>query len=114
MAWAIEYTDQFGAWWHSLTADEQDEIAAAVSLLEEHGPALGRPLVDTLAHSRFANMKELRLRTMRVLFAFDPRRVGLLLIGGDKRGNWTAWYEEFLPLADQLYAEHLDELERSD
>jgi len=75
-------------------------------------PGLGRPWVDTLEGSRHANMKELRARGghIRVLFAFDPVRVAILLLGGDKRDRWAAWYEQAIPEADGLYDEHLAEL----
>jgi len=45
-----------------------------------------------------------------VLFAFDPRRKAILLLGGDKTGDWTAWYERAIPRADALYRAHLGEL----
>ena len=55
-------------------------------------------------------MRELRVqhagRPYRVLYAFDPRRVAILLIGGDKTGN-DRWYEQFVPVADRLYDAHL-------
>jgi hypothetical protein len=58
-------------------------------------------------------MKELRVqyqgRSFRILFAFDPRRCALLLIGGEKTGN-DRWYEEFVPIADRLFDEHLRKL----
>ena len=78
----------------------------------ERGPTLGRPFVDTIEGSRFPNMKELRPPggNIRVLFAFDPRRTAILLLGGDKTGRWKAWYEENVPAADALYEEHLEEL----
>ena len=86
-----------------------------VALLQQDGPTLGRPHADTIKGSRYVNMKELRVqhegRPYRVLFAFDPRRTGMLLIGGDKTGNGR-WYEEFVPKADAIYTEHLRELER--
>ena len=107
--WRVEYTEQFESWWEQLSADEQERVAAAVELLEQHGPALGRPIVDTLEGSRHPNMKELRPRGghIRVLFAFDPRRTAILLCGGDKSGLWSAWYAEAIPAADQLFEEHL-------
>src|SRR6185312_3104860 len=71
-----------------------------------------RPLVDTVEGSRHANMKELRASTARVLFAFDPARSAILLIGGDKRDRWQQFYAEMIPLADQLFDEHLAELEK--
>ncbi len=108
--WRVEYTDQFAEWWDSLTHDCQERVAAAVELLEVHGPALGRPLVGTIQASRLANLKELRPRGghIRVLFAFDPRRTAILLLGGDKSGRWHSWYEMAVPVAERLYHEHLD------
>jgi hypothetical protein len=94
--------------------DEQGSIAIAVEALQERGPALGRPFVDTVKASRHANLKELRPHgeSIRILFAFDPRRTAILLLGGDKRGRWKRWYEEMIPVADQLYDDHLAELRR--
>jgi hypothetical protein len=108
----VEYTGAFGSWWKQLTEDEQERIAAAVELLQEVGPSLGRPIVDTLEGSRHPNMKELRPRGghLRVLFAFDPRRTAILLMGGDKSGQWSRWYERAIPAADDLYDEHLQTL----
>ncbi len=111
VSWEVEYTDEFEAWWETLNEEEQEAIDAAVELLEERGPALGRPLADNVHQSRHPNMKELRpARAIRVLFAFDPRRVAILLIGGDKRGSWNRWYDEMVPVADALYDEHLAEV----
>ncbi len=105
----MEYTEQFFTWCQGLTEREQRSIDFAVDHLEAEGPALGRPLVDTISRSRHANMKELRPRggNLQVLFAFDPRRMAILLIGGDKSGEWNAWYQRMIPLADDLYDEHL-------
>lgn len=115
MAWEIEFTDEFEDWWGSLSEDEQEVISAKVDLLEERGPTLSRPHADVIASSRHANMKELRgkveARHLRVLFAFDPRRAALLLIGGDKTDN-PKWYEEFVPIADGLFDRHLGTLEQ--
>lgn len=110
--WTVAYTDQFESWWDGLTDDEQERVTAAVELLEEFGPALGRPTVDTLERSRHPNMKELRPRGgfLRVLFAFDPQRTAILLCGGDKSGQWAAWYKEAIPAADRLYEDHLQTL----
>ncbi len=112
MPWEVEYTDEFEEWWETLTELEQDSITAAVNRLIVYGPTLGRPYADTIRASRHANMKELRPRggTIRILFAFDPRRVAILLLGGDKRGQWQEWYATAIPRADHLYDEHLEEL----
>jgi hypothetical protein len=114
MSWEVEYTDEFEVWWNGLDEDEQEAIVAAVEVLGRRGPTLGRPLVDTIQHSRHQNMKELRPLggNIRILFAFDPRRVAILLIGGDKSGQWSAWYERMIPAADRLYDDHLEVLRR--
>jgi hypothetical protein len=91
MAWEIEFTEEFGEWWDGLTEDAQDDVDFGVNLLREHGPALTRPYADAVHGSDFPNMRELRVqhegRPYRVLYAFNPRRTGILLIGGDKTGN---------------------------
>jgi len=111
--WEVEFTDQFERWWNDLDEGDQEAIVAAVEFLEERGPALGRPFVDTIKSSRHANMKELipMATNIRVLFAFDPRRTAILLIGGDKTDRWDEWYREKVPVADGLYDEHLRALE---
>jgi len=114
VSWEVSFTDQFEVWWESLDEEAQDAIAGRVEVLEAIGPALGRPSVDQIKASRHQNMKELRASSdgaLRVLFAFDPRREAILLIGGNKSGAWNRWYEEMVPLADDLYDEHLKELE---
>lgn len=110
--WEVVYTDQFGDWFEMLQEDQQDAVIARVELLEAEGPALGRPTVDTIEGSRHPNMKELRVSkggAIRILFAFDPRRQAVLLLGGDKSGRWNAWYAEAIPLADDLFDEYLVE-----
>lgn len=110
MAWEVEFTDEFERWWDALSEEEQDEVDAKVELLEEFGPTLPRPHADTIASSRHKNMRELRgkalERQLRVLYAFDPRRTALLLLGGDKTGD-PNWYERNVPLADDLFDAHL-------
>lgn len=110
MEWEVEFTDEFEEWWESLTEDEQIDVDAKVRLLERAGPALRRPHCGPISTSRHPNMKELVVqhagRPYRVLYAFDPRRCAILLIGGDKTGD-DRWYESFVPIADRLYDEHL-------
>lgn len=106
MSWEVEFTTEFERWYRSLDRAEQDRIIAAVQVLRDRGPGLGRPLVDSVKGSAFA-MKELRVGTVRILFAFDPRRVAILLIGGDKRNRWQEWYRTAIPQADRLYTKHL-------
>ena len=111
--WPVEYTDEFETWWERLTEAEQEDVAAKVILLQRLGPALPRPHADVVRSSRYANMKERRIqhagRPYRVLYAFDPRRCAILLIGGDKTGN-DRWYEIFVPRADRLYGEYIASL----
>jgi hypothetical protein len=115
MAFEVEFTAEFEAWWNGLGEEEQESVDYSVRLLEERGPALRRPHVGTLTGSQFPNMKELRVqhygRPYRILFAFDPRRVAMLLLGGDKTWN-SRWTAEAIARADALYAAHLAELER--
>jgi len=113
--WSVEYTGEFEGWWNTLSEDEQIVVAAKVTLLEKHGPTLPRPHSDVIVTSRHSNMKELRGKSgaslLRVLYAFDPRRTAILLIGGDKAGS-PARYEEFVPTADRLFDEHLNALNK--
>ncbi len=115
MAWKVEYTDEFGKWWDSLDESEQDDTAATVGLLEEKGPSLPFPYNSGIEGSRHHHMRELRIQhagaPYRVLYAFDPRRTAILLLGGNKSGN-DRWYEEYGPIADKLYDEHLETLKR--
>lgn len=111
----MEYTDESGQWWETLTAAEQASLEAGVRLLEWFGPGLSRPYADTVKDSRHTNMKELRTqskgRPLRTFFAFDPRRCVILLIGGDKTGD-DRFYERMIPLADRLYDQYLEELRK--
>lgn len=113
MAWEVEFTNEFGGWWDGLTEEEQESVDFCVSLLQKVGPMLTRPYADAVHGSEFPNMRELRVqhdgRPYRILYAFDPRRTGILLIGGDKTGN-ARWYEEYVPKADALFAQHLREI----
>jgi len=113
--WEVEFSDEFGRWWQTLDEAERESLLASVILLRQLGPMLGRPYADTVKGSRHSNMKELRTqhrgRPLRTLFAFDPRRRAVLLIGGDKAGD-DRFYDRMIPLADRLYDEHLEELRR--
>jgi hypothetical protein len=113
MTTEVEYTDEFEDWWNGLDEAEQESVAALVELLEEHGPRLNFPHSSGIEGSRHGHMRELRIQhkgsPYRVLYAFDPKRNAILLIGGNKRGN-DRWYLEYIPIADRLYGEHLAEL----
>ena len=112
MTWNVEYTDEFGHWWERLSEKEQVSVAASVKLLELLGPALRFPHCSDIKGSH-GNLRELRVqhagRPYRVLYAFDPRRCALLLIGGDKTVH-NRWYEENVPVAQRLYDVHLQTL----
>src|SRR5580658_7468206 len=113
MAWEVEGTREFEEWYASLEADDQDAINESIELLEEVGPALGRPHADTVRQAQFPKMKELRTQSkgdpLRSFCAFDPRRTAILLIGGDKTGD-DRFYERMVPKADRLYTTYLEEL----
>jgi hypothetical protein len=106
-------------WLKSVDDETYDQIGAAIEILAELGPGLGRPLVDTVVGSRHNNMKELRPGSsgrseVRILFAFDPRRRAIMLVAGDKRGAWARWYATNIPIADDRYDEHLAALEQQE
>ena len=115
MKWEVEFTNEFGGWWEGLTEAEQESVRASVKLLENFGPELPFPHSSGITTSRHRNMRELRIqhagRPYRVLYAFDPRRCAILLIGGEKAGK-DRWYEEYVPIADRLYDEHLEALRK--
>lgn len=115
MACLIEYTDEFGAWWTTLNESQQEDVAAYVSLLEERDVRLGHPYSSAINSSRHGHMRELRVQSsgkpLRVFYAFDPRRMAILLIGGDKTGD-ARFYERFVSVADRLYDEHLSALKK--
>lgn len=109
--WRVE-VDLVDDWLLSLDQKSYEQVIAALELLAERGPSLGRPLVDSVVGSRHKNMKELRPGSsgrseLRVLFAFDPDRRAIMLVAGDKAGNWQKWYRANIPRADDLFAEHL-------
>ena len=115
MEWPVETTDEFKAWFEDLSESLRDKITAAVELLQEEGPQLRFPLSSGVAGSARGHMRELRVqhkgKPIRIFYAFDPRRVAMLLVGDDKTGD-DRFYKKFVPLADQLYDVHIAELKR--
>lgn len=102
-------------WLDEINLDTFDQVLAAIRLLGDHGPGLGRPLVDSIVGSRHKNMKELRPGSsgrseVRILFAFDPKRRAIMILAGDKHGAWQKWYRTNIPIADDRYDEHLRKL----
>jgi hypothetical protein len=116
MPWTVILVDEVADWHLDLIERESETaelVRAAIDLLEAIGPTLGRPLVDRIKSSSVRNMKELRpgsqgVRELRILFVFDPARQAVLLVAGDKSGNWNTWYRDNIPLAEQRYARWLE------
>jgi hypothetical protein len=116
--WEVRLHPEVEAWFLGLCRADPvsaDLVAEAIDVLAEHGPALGRPLVDRLKGSDYHNMKELRpgsagTTEVRMIFAFDPAREAIFLVAGDKSGRWQAWYRTAITLADARFTEHLTDL----
>ena len=117
LSWVVEIGDEFESEFDALHLDVRIEILALSRLLQQFGPQLGRPRVDTLKGSRRSNMKELRFSAAdgewRVAFAFDPKRKAILLVAGDKSGvSEGRFYRELIRKADDRFEAHLERLER--
>lgn len=110
-------TAEVREWLHGLRKTDRDtlrQVSDALSLLSLEGPTLGRPIVDRIKGSTLHHLKELRPGSarsteIRILFAFDPASSALLLVAGDKAGNWQRWYRTAIPLAEQRYEEWIKE-----
>ncbi|MDJ1175237.1 type II toxin-antitoxin system RelE/ParE family toxin [Roseofilum capinflatum] len=117
MLWEIILHAEFEKWFFEQEQAVQDSIATAIDVLEEKGAQLGRPYVDTLKGSEFPNMKELRVQhagePYRIIFAFDPKRQAVLLLGGNKAGK-KRWYQINIPIADRRFREYLEETEEGE
>lgn len=116
MDWIIEFDEDFSVWFESIELPVQNEILAALKVLRQLGPSLGRQRVDSVKGSRHSNMKELRVQCKgspwRILFAFDPDRKAILLVGGDKTGD-ERFYKTNIPIADARFDKHLEELKEA-
>jgi hypothetical protein len=117
MKWDVLFHNEFEPEFAGLPQAVQDELLARLKLLEKIGPALGRPNVDTLEGSSFPNMKELRFQLdglWRFIFAFDPARQAIVLVGGNKQGqNQARFYRNLIKMADARFAAHVAELNAS-
>lgn len=115
MEWDVEVTDEFKAWLVSISERDRGAVGRGIDLLALKGPALGAPQSSAIMSSRHSRMRELRVqsggRPLRMLYAFDPLRTAILLLGGDKTGD-KRWYDVHVPLADRLYDQHLEELRK--
>jgi hypothetical protein len=115
MEWEIVFGAEFQSEFPNLPQQVQDEALAITGWLKQFGPVLGRPQVDTLAGSQFANMKEMRFDAddgvWRIAFAFDPKRRAILLVAGDKSGgSEKRFYRELIRKADERFSAHLKRL----
>jgi hypothetical protein len=112
--WEVEYTDEFERWWETLSEAEQDAVFFSVGLLRSEGPSLKFPYSTDVRQSRHGSMRELRSqcegRPLRTFYAFDPRRIAILLIGGDKTGD-DRFYDVMVPIADRIYDDYLQEIQ---
>ena len=104
---------------YELREEVRTEILAQARLLQQFGPQLGRPRVDTLNDSRHSNMKELRFSAAdgewRVAFAFDARRKAILLVAGDKSGgSEKRFYKQLIAKADDRFDAHLARLKKKE
>jgi hypothetical protein len=110
MGWSAVLCDEFLAEFEELESGLRDELLAQLRHLETFGPKLGRPKVDTVKGSNYANMKELRFTYQRApyryLFAFDPARRAVVLVGGNKAGD-RRFYKRLIPIADARFAGYL-------
>jgi hypothetical protein len=88
-----------------------------LDLLEERGPLLGRPYVDTLKGSKITNLKELSVQhktePIRILFAFDPMQQAVIILGGSKQGD-KRWYDTNIPIAEKLFFDHIEKQRKAD
>ena len=118
--WTVEI-EYIIEWLDGLDAETIAKIFAALKSLEQEGPNLGRPLADTLSGSRVKNLKELRPASprgseIRIIFAFDPLRNAVMLLGGDKakgksgKTKWSEWYKRAIPKAETIFFDHLEKL----
>lgn len=120
MTWTVVLLEPVESWFLELAQSDPltaAKIEKAIDRLAAVGPTLGRPLVDTLEHSNFRNLKELRPGSrgqskIRLLFVFDPDRSAIFLVAGDKAGQWSRWYDRAIPLAEARYADYRAELEK--
>ncbi|MFB7913570.1 type II toxin-antitoxin system RelE/ParE family toxin [Streptomyces sp. NPDC056061] len=117
-SYRLEIVPEVRDWLHRLRREDPEtleHISEAIKRLTERGPALARPTADLIKGSKYA-MKELRPRSgqrvsVRMLFVFDPARRAVILAAGNKAGNWSRWYDETVPIAEERYERHLKEMQ---
>lgn len=117
--WSVLFLNEFDAELATFPRAVQTALLARARLLERFGPQLGRPHVDTLVGSSYANMKELRFEAAggvwRAAFAFDPRRQAVILVAGDKSGvSERRFYRALIATADRRFGAYLDGLKKGE
>ena len=113
--WLIVLHPEVEKWFLALAKSDPssaERVQDAINMLESQGPTLGRPLVDRIKGSKLHALKEQRPASagrtkIRILFAFDAERQAVLLVAGDKAGNWTGWYDTNIPIAERRWAEEI-------
>ena len=114
MEWRVEITDDFRRWWSRLTEGEQEDLAASAILLSEWGPYPRFPHSSWINASRHRHMREIRIRSgghpFRLMYAFDPKRVAIVLVGGEK-GPKGRCYQQHVTRADWVYDRHLRQVQ---
>ena len=110
--WEIVTIEMFDEWFLGLNEEEQTDVLASIELLQVKGPQLGRPYADTLENTKdVKNLKELRVqhhgKPYRVFYAFDPKRKGVMLCGGNKTGD-KRFYKRMIPIAETEFLKYLE------
>jgi hypothetical protein len=113
--WKVYRTDEFKEWFDNLNVEAKEPILKDILILSNYGPSLSRPYVDTLKGSKLKNLKELRTKFknnyFRIIFAFDPERDIILLVGGNK-SNDKNFYSKIISKAEKLFLKHIDDIQR--
>ena len=115
MSYRLDMVGEVRDWLHGLRRSDRETallVGQAVTALLDEGPGLGRPLVDGVKGSSLHNLKELRPGSsgrseVRILFVFDSERSAVLLVAGDKAGQWTDWYRRAVPLAEARFSAYV-------
>jgi hypothetical protein len=110
MAWEVVLHVAVKEWYSHLDHSKQEKVAAAIHELKERGPLLERPFADHVKGSAVRNLKELRPigTSIRCLFVFDQSRRAVILVAGDKKGQWKDWYPSQIGLAEARYIKHAE------
>jgi hypothetical protein len=114
MGYRVLFHSYFVPEWKDLAMGLKELVGEVLDKLEDDGPFLGRPDVDTLSGSAYGNMKEIRVKfgkqVWRFAFAFDPAQSAIILCGGDKQGmNQTLFYKQLISKADARFGAWLTE-----